>query len=157
MESPLNTRERKKEFDGLFNRKIIPFFEKHGFHRYSKTTKRVFKAFPEQLSVFIFFEYKTFGSGFYDISIAWYDAELGTVEEDAYLAIAQIRRPSIKGDTVSALHASTDEWMEKMESSVLPFIEAHSTHAAILHSGQFYFPKPREEQCRELLKRKSAE
>ncbi len=64
----LDTKSRKKAFDQLFKATIIPFFEKEGFVSVSKTSKKLSKSFLNGLSVYIYFEYKTFGSGFYDLT-----------------------------------------------------------------------------------------
>ena len=155
MAEAFSTQQRKKEFDRLFKGKIVPFFATWGFARHTKTSKRVFKELANGLSVFIFFEFKSFGYGFYDINIVYFDTELGDVYNDNYLAIAQIKTPSIKGNNSEEMAASAENWLADMQSNVIPFIENHTTHRAILHSEHFYFSKGREQVCRELLKRKS--
>ncbi|MEZ4803057.1 MAG: hypothetical protein R2797_09815 [Gelidibacter sp.] len=155
MSQELTTKERKKAFDTIFNQKIVPFLESEGFVRPSKTRKRVFKPFEKGLSVGIYFEFKNFGSGFYDISIAYYDDELGDEDSGNYLAIALMRKPAIKARNLEELQANTDAWIEDMKLKIIPFINEHSNHKAILNSDGFYFSKHNEQQCKELLQRKS--
>ena len=156
MGSTLTTKERKKAFDKIFKEKIVPFLETNGFQLYSKTTKRFFKLLPHQLSVYIYFEFKTFGSGLYDISIVYYDEELGPADGDVYLSSVSGRKPHIKATTMASLQSSVEDWIQKMQQTVIPFIETHSTHQSILQDAyQFYFSNPRQGECFELLKRKS--
>ncbi|WP_298506559.1 hypothetical protein [uncultured Maribacter sp.] len=149
------TKDRKKEFDKIFKEKIVVFFKTQGFERHTKTSKRIFKDLGNGLSVFIFFEYKTFGHGFYDINIVYFDSEIGDVYDDEYLAMAQIKKPTIRGHNSIELNSSTDLWIEEMKMNIIPFIETNSTHKAILNSDKFYFSKARENECKELMKRKS--
>lgn len=155
MTEKFTSKERKKEFNKIFNNKIVPFFNNYGFERHTKTSKRMFKELGNELSVFIFFDHITFGAGFYDTSIAYFDNEIGNVYDDNYLAIAKIKKPKIKGGNIEELDLSTDLWLKKIKSDIIPFIEKHSTHSAILNSDNFYFSMPREKQCKEILKRKS--
>lgn len=155
MSEERNTKNRKKEFDRIFKEKIVPFFISESFERHTKTSKRLFKNLGNELSVFIFFEYKTFGYGFYDITIAYFDAEIGDVYNDQYLAMTNIKKPTIIGMNTEELNASTDLWLKEIKSEILPFIENNSTHKSILESNQFYISKRRENEIIELLKRKS--
>lgn len=156
MSENFTTKERKKEFDKIFKEKIVPFFESEGFKRVSKTTKRLYKTLEKGLSVYIYFEYKNFGSGFYDISIAYYDEELGDENSGNYLTIALVKKPHLKGKNPEELHRSTATWIQEMKSKVIPFINEHSDHTSILHSDSFYFPKTKEDSFKELMRRKSA-
>ncbi|RXG11528.1 hypothetical protein DSM03_11222 [Leeuwenhoekiella aestuarii] len=72
-------KDREKEFNKIFKDKIDPFFVSEGFRRHTKTSKRLFKNLGNELSVFIILEYKTFGYGFYEITISYFDSELGDV------------------------------------------------------------------------------
>ncbi|VXB59538.1 hypothetical protein FLAVO9AF_220021 [Flavobacterium sp. 9AF] len=155
MTEKLTTQQRKKCFDILFKEKIVPFFENRGFDRYSKTTKRIYKDLGSNLTVFIYFEYKTFGKGFYDITISYYDSDFGKTEEDTYLVMAQIKKPTIKGVTEKELEQSTDNWLVEIDSKIIPFIEQHATHKAILNSNLFYISKFREKERLDILERKS--
>ncbi|MEM9718897.1 MAG: hypothetical protein AAGA10_06610 [Bacteroidota bacterium] len=150
-----STKERKREFDKIFKEKMVPLFENHGFARHTKSSKRIFKALGEGLSVFIFFEYKSFGYGFYDMSIVYFDEEIGDVYDDIYLVMAQAKCPVISGKNAEELNRSVEAWKMDMQTDIFPFIEAHTTHKAILNATHFYFSKGREEQCRELLMRKA--
>ena len=89
----LDTKTRKKAFDQLFKATIIPFFEKEGFVSVSKTSKKLSKSFLNGLSVYIYFEYKTFGSGFYDLTIAYFDDEVGNEIDDEYLVHPKLSTP----------------------------------------------------------------
>jgi hypothetical protein len=150
------TKERKKEFDKIFKEKIIPFFNTYGFQQHTKTSKRLFKELGNELFVFLYFEFRTFGSGFYNMNIVYYDTELGAVNDDVYLTSAQIKVPHMKGNNAEELNASADVWIEEVQLKIIPFIEQHATHKAILNSDQFYFPYGREAQIKALLQRKSA-
>ena len=92
----LDTKSRKKAFDQLFKATIIPFFEKEGFVSVSKTSKKLSKSFLNGLSVYIYFEYKTFGSGFYDLTIAYFDDEVGNEIDDEYLVHPKLSTPKLK-------------------------------------------------------------
>ncbi len=153
--SELTTKERKKEFERLFKNKILPFFEEHGFIRHTKTSKRIFKKFDKGLSVFIFFEYKT-RFEFYDLSISYFDEDLGDVYNDQYLAIAKpkVTGRGFRGDSALALDLAVDQWLVQLKSSVIPFIEEHSSHKSILESDGFYISKPRATELIKLLKLK---
>ncbi len=155
MTEPFNTKSRKKAFDKVFKERIVPFFESRGFARHTKTSKRLFKDFENKLSAFIFFDYKSFGYGFYDITISYFDTDFGAVLDDEYIALAKIKTPSISGNTVEELNLSVSDWLLIIEAEIVPFIEQHSTHKAILESNQFYFPKAREDQFREFLRSKA--
>ncbi len=151
------TTERKKAFDKLFKEKIVPFLNAHVFEQHTKTSKRMFKDFGNQLSVFIFFEFKTFGGGFYDISIAYFDEEIGDVYNDNYLALAKIKKPTLRGENETELNHSAELWKEDMQTRILLFIEKYSTHKAILEAedSSFYYSPARKEQVIKLLERKS--
>ncbi|WP_040278771.1 hypothetical protein [Psychroserpens damuponensis] len=148
------TKDRKKVVDTLFKNKIVPLFNQHGFKRHTKTSKRLFKTLEKELSVFVFFEYKSrFGS--YDITIVYFDDDYGNVYDDNYLAMANCKKPSFRGDSSEALNLSIDQWMLDMESVVFPFIEQHATYKSILASNDFYISKAREREIKALMKRKS--
>jgi len=155
MTEEFTTKDRKKEFDKIFKEKIITFFKTQGFERHTKTSKRLFKDLGNGLSVFIIIEYKTFGHGFYDMTIVYFDNEIGDVYNDNYLSMAQIKTPEIRGYNPIELNSSTDLWIKDINSNIIPFIESHSTHKAILNSNQFYYSKAREDKCKEIMKRKS--
>ena len=156
MEQIFTTKGRNKAFDKLFKEKILPFFLSQGFTRHTKTSKRLFKEFENQLSVFLFFEYKTFGSGFYDLTIAYFDSDYGSVQDDKYLAMAKIKCPTIEGQNVDELALSTDEWLIEMQSSVIPFIETHNSHKNILeNTDRFYISGRNNQECLAFLKSKS--
>lgn len=149
------SKERKKEFEKQFKEKILPFFKTHGFQRHTKTSKRLFKEFENQLSVFIFFEYKSFGAGFYDMTISYFDEEMGTVYDDNYIAMANVKSPSIVGSNTEELGESVNDWLQEIEREIIPFIENHSTHKAILASKGFCKLTARKEEITALLERKS--
>ena len=155
MSEEFTTKERKREFDRIFKEKIVPFFKTESFERHTKTSKRLFKNLGNELSVFIFFEYKTIGHGFYDMTIAYFDDEIGDVYNDQYLVMAKIKIPTIDGYNATELNASADLWLNQVKAEIIPFIETHSTHKSILKSNQFHISKAREKEITELLKRKS--
>ncbi|MCK7590516.1 hypothetical protein M0G43_08030 [Subsaxibacter sp. CAU 1640] len=155
MNQEFTTKERKKEFDKIFKQRIVPFLEREGFVQPSKTSKKVFQTLDKGLSVAIYFEFKNFGSGFYDISIAYYDEELGDEDSGNYLTIALIKKPTIKARSLEELHTNTDIWIDQMTNKIIPYIKKHNNHKAILNSEGFYFSKHNEQQCQELLQRKS--
>lgn len=156
MEAAFTTKERKKEFEKVFKEKILPLFQQHGFSRHTKTSKRLFKAFEKGLTVFVFLEYKN-RFGCYDITIAYFDEDYGTVYEDNYLAIASRNMPSFSGDNISELNTAVDKWLGQVEVSVLPFVEQRTTHKALAESTDFYISKARKEQILEFLNKKSKE
>ncbi len=155
MTEKFTPKDRKKEFDKIFKDKILPFFETNGFKRHTKTSKRLFKELGNELSVFIFFDYKNFGDGFYDMTISYFDSEFGDVYDDQYIVMAQISMPTISGLNAEQLNSSTDLWIKDINSNILPFINKHSTHKAILNANQFYISKSREKERIDLLERKS--
>lgn len=152
----LDHKTRKKAFEQLFKTTVIPFFEKEGFVSVSKTAKKLCKKFSNGLSVYIYFEYKTFGSGFYDLAIAYFDEEIGSETDDEYLAHPKLSTPNLKWRTNEDLTSNTTaEWLEEIRQKVFPFIENHSTHRAILASDAFYYSSSREKQVKEVLIKKS--
>jgi len=155
MTEEFTAKDRKKEFDKIFKEKIVPFFKTQGFERHTKTSKRLLKDLGNGLSVFIFFEFKTFGHGFYDINIVYFDSEIGDVYDDQYLVMTQIKTPKIRGNNSEEFNTSADIWMQDIKSDTIPFIETHSNHKAIMNSDQFYYSKAREEKCEKIMKRKS--
>lgn len=155
MTEEFTAKNRKKEFDKIFKEKILPFFETQGFERHTKTSKRLFRDLGNGLLVFVLFEFKKFGAGFYDINIVYFDNEIGDVYDDVYLVMAQIKTPTLKASNSQELSSSTDVWLQDIQLTVIPFIETHSNHSAILNSNQFYYSKAREEKCKELMKKKS--
>ena len=155
MSEKFTKKDREKEFNKIFKDKIAPFFVSEGFKGHTKTSKRLFKNLDNELSVFIILEYKTFGYGFYDITISYFDSEIGDVYDDNYLVMAQIKTPRIEGSNSEELILSTDLWLLEIKSNIIPFITKHSTHKSILESNQFYISKAREHKIIELLKKKS--
>lgn len=155
MSEEFTTKNRKREFDKIFKEIIVPFFKTVNFKRHTKTSKRLFKSLAHELSVFIIFEYKTFGYGFYDTTIVYYDSDIGDVYNDQYLVMAKIKIQTIEGCNAEELNSSADSWLKHVKSEVIPFIENHFTHKAILASNQFYISKARENEIIEILKKKS--
>lgn len=155
MAEAFTTKERKKAFDQLFKEKVLPFFKTYGFARHTKTSKRLFKNFKNGLSVFLFFEYKSFGYGFYDITMSYFDEEMGNVYDDNYLVMGKLKTPTLEVVDANVLNISTDKWLLDIEYVIIPFIEKHTTHKSILESDGFYISKAREVMVFELLKRKS--
>lgn len=152
----LDTKTRKKAFDQLFKATIIPFFEKEGFVSVSKTSKKLSKSFLNGLSVYIYFEYKTFGSGFYDLTIAYFDDEVGNEIDDEYLVHPKLSTPKLKYGTTEDLTSNNGaEWLEEIQQKVIPFIKNHATHKAILISDKFYYSSSREKQAKEILHKKA--
>ena len=152
----LDTKTRKKAFDQLFKTTLIPFLEKEGFLQVSKTSKKLYKKFPNGLSVYIYFEYKTFGSGFYDLAISYFDEEVGSEADDEYVAIPKLTTPKLKYRTTDDLTTeNVSQWLEAIKLTVLKFIESNATHKAILASDAFYFSISREKQIKEILIKKS--
>ena len=146
----------KKEFDKIYKNDILSLFEKYGFKRHTKTSKRIFKELGNQLSIFIIFDYISFGYGYYTFEIVYFDSEIGDVYDDFYLCMAKKSKPKISLENIEELKSSTDLWLNKMKTDFIPFIEKYSTHNAILKdSDNFQFPQSREENCKILLKRKS--
>lgn len=154
MTNNFTTKERKKEFDKIFKDKIIPYFGLYGFERHTKTSKRIFKNLGNGLSVFIFLEYKN-QFKCYDISIVYFDKEIGDIYDDNYLAMVNGSLPSFSGDNKTELNLSVDDWLTELKSTVFPFIAQHSSYKSILDSNQFYISKGRLNEITELLKRKS--
>lgn len=158
MTEKFNTKERNKEFNKIYKQKILPFLEEEGFKEVTKTSKRVYKEFKNGLSVYIYFEFINFGSGFYQINIVYYDDELGKETDDGiYLAAANIKKPEMRGKNAIELNNSVELWLEEMKSNIISFIDQHSNHKAILNSNEFYFAKFIEDKCKQLLIRKSSE
>lgn len=156
MSESFTTKERKKAFDRAFKDKIVLAMREHGFQRHTRTSKRLYKNFAKGLSVFIFFEFKTFGDGFYDINIVYFDEDIGDVYSDEYIAMANIKKPEIEGNDLNSLNILIDSWIDKMTSTILPFIEKHSSHQAILQGQEkFYFAKSREVAIKDLLENKN--
>ena len=89
----LDTKTRKKAFEQFFKTVIIPFCAQEGFSHVSKTTKKLYKKFSDGLSVYIYFEYNTFGSGFYDVAVSYFDEEVGSETDDEYIAMPKISTP----------------------------------------------------------------
>ncbi|MGB0868865.1 MAG: hypothetical protein ACPGSD_04640 [Flavobacteriales bacterium] len=148
----LNTTDRKKEFKKQYKENILPFFENHGFQRHTKTSTRLFKHLENGLSVWIFFEYKTFGYGFYDMTISYFDEEIGNVNNDMYLVMANIKLPQIR-----MKYGFTDavtQFLQEAEKIVISFIDSNKTHADILNNLD-QFGKIARKNCLEVLKRKS--
>jgi len=154
MDKAFTTKERKKEFDIIFKEKIVPLFNLHGFERHTKTSKRLFKNLGDNLTVFVFFEYKNLFQ-FYDTTIAYFDEEIGTIYDDNYLAIANEPNLSFSGNHKKEFHISVNKWLTDVKLKIFPFIEKHSTHKSILESDCFYISKGRLNEITELLKRKS--
>ncbi|WP_291966769.1 hypothetical protein [Maribacter sp.] len=155
MPEVFTTKNRKKEFDKVFSEKIVPFFLSEGFERHTKTSKRLFKILGNGLSVFIFFEYKTFGYGYYDMTITYFDDEIGDVYNDQYLVIAKTKIQPIEGNNAEELNSSVNLWLKHVKSEIIPFIENHTTHKSILESDEFYISKARENEIIQVLKKKS--
>lgn len=152
MAEKFTTKERKKEFDKLYKKSILPFLEGAGFKQVTITSKRVFREFQLGLSVYIYFEYINFGSGFYRINIVFYDDDFGSENDDGmYIAAASIRRPEIRGNDVDELSASVEQWKDEMNAKVFSFIDHHSTHHALLNSQELHITPGVED----LLQRKS--
>ena len=152
----LDTKTRKKAFDQLFKTTLIPFFEKEGFLTVSKTSKKLCKKFPNGLSVYIYFEYKTFGSGFYDLAVSYFDEEVGSEADDEYVAIPKLTTPKLKYRTTDDLTTeNVSQWLEAISLTVLKFIESNATHKSILSSDAFYFSISREKQIRAVLEKKT--
>lgn len=152
----LDTKTRKKAFDKLFKTTLIPFFEKEGFLQVSKTSKRMYKKFPNGLSVYIYFEYKTFGSGFYDIAVSYFDEEVGSEADDEYVAMPKINPPKLKCSIIEDLaDDKITHWLENIKHIIFNFIENNSTHKAILASDVFDVPMSREKLIKTVLIKKS--
>lgn len=152
----LDTKTRKKAFDQVFKTTVIPFFQQEGFITVSKTSKKLCKKFANGLSVYIYFEYKTFGSGFYDLAVSYFDEEVGKEIDDEYLAIPKINTPKLTYKTIEDLSTENlSQWLEDVQHTVLQFIESNATHKAILASDAFSFPTSREKQIKEVLLKKS--
>lgn len=148
----LSTKDRKKEFKKQYKENILPFFESFGFQSHTKTSTRLFKNLDKGLSVWIFFEFKTFGYGFYDITICYFDEEIGDVYNDLYLAMANVKLPkiSMKHEFSDAVH----QFLQEAEKMVIPFVDVIKTHSDILNNLN-KFNSIRREKCLEILKRKS--
>lgn len=155
MSEKFTTKERKKEFDKLFKEKVLPFFVSHGFAQVTKTSKRMFKDLGNGLSVYFYLEFNNFGSGFYQINIAYYDIELGDPENDIYLALPKVKSPHLKARDYLELNTGIIIWLEAIQDKLIKFVENHSTHRAILESDEFYYAYGREEAHKELMRRKS--
>ncbi|CAM4153446.1 MULTISPECIES: hypothetical protein [Flavobacterium] len=151
MNKEFTTKERKKVFDEIFKEKIVPLFNDYGFSLHTKTSKRLFKNLENKLSVFVFIEYKN-RFKYYDISIAYFDEEIGNVYDDNYLALVNGMNPSFSGENKEEIKLSVDDWITEMKSTVFPFIENHSTHKSIVESDQFYISKSRASKITERLK-----
>lgn len=156
MEQPFSTAERKKAFEALFKARIIPFFKAHGYSRHTPSSKRFLKHFAKGLSLVIIFDYKPFGSGFYDLNFVYFDEEIGEVMDDYYLAAAKIKSPSIETGYASELESSMEKWLIKMENEVMPWLARHSDHGSILADiEQFNIFANRRQEYLDLMERKS--
>lgn len=138
------TKVRKEEFDAAFKEKIVPFAEKYGFKRHTKTSKRLFRKFENGLSVAILFEFKTFAYGSYEISIHYSDIDTTTCTDKNlvfYESMFATLKPNfpyhsnlmIDSQNKQMLHYQLAYWMRVMELYVFPFIEQNSTHSGILN------------------------
>lgn len=156
MTTTWNPKERKKAFDAVYKSKILPFFEKAGYVSVTKTSKRVYKSLGNGLTVYLYIEFKNFGSGFYDLSIAYYDEELGSDEDGVYWVSPVIKKPKLKGNNEIELKENISEWLNIIDREVIQFINVHNNHKTILESDKFrYFSPIAEETSRALLARKS--
>lgn len=107
------------------------------------------------LSLYLYFEFKTFGSGFYDLSIVYYDEEIGSDEDGVFLAVPVIKKPKLYAKSKNEMLASKNEWLVEMENRVIPYLEAHSTHKQLLSAELRFFTPFKKDECIELMKRKS--
>ncbi|MGH1338062.1 MAG: hypothetical protein ACRBFS_18215 [Aureispira sp.] len=182
---PLFTsKKRKKAFDQLFKEQLLPFAKKQGLERMTKTSKRLLKQYDNGLSVVFFFEYKNFGLGAYTVSIVYFDAAIGSIADDAYLATIGPSFPyssnlMMSSQNATILQHDVTNWMRVMELYVLPFMHKNATHQAILNTikrkeqldqqrtvlglspraqqAAYYFQlsKSRQEHCLQVLKEKA--
>ncbi|NBL64083.1 hypothetical protein GV828_02580 [Flavobacterium sp. NST-5] len=152
----LDTKTRKKAFDQFFKTVIIPFFAQEGFSPVSKTSKKVYKKFSDGLSVYIYFEYNTFGSGFYDVAVSYFDEEVGSETDDEYIAMPKISTPKLKCRTIEDFtNDNANHWLEYIKHQVLDFIHNNASHKSILEPNAFDIPMSREKQIRAVLLKKS--
>lgn len=137
LDETFTTKERKKEFNQIFNEKIIPFVKKYGFERHTKTSKRLFRKFENGLSCFILFEHKRFGYGSYEVSVIYFDEDIGNYLNDRYLATIAPKFPyatnlMIDSQNKELLNFEVHYWMRIMELYMFPFIAKNTTHKDIL-------------------------
>lgn len=139
LDESFKTKERKKAFQQLFKKEMLPFVEKYGFQRHTKTSYRLVKNLEHGLSIFILFEYKRFGYGFYEVKVLYYDDQLGGFEADDYLAMVGPGFPystglHIKSYNKEILSFYVHRWMRIMELYLFPFIEKNTSHQAMLET-----------------------
>jgi hypothetical protein len=128
---------RNKAFEQLFKELVIPLGNIHGFERHTKTSKRLFKKLDNGLSIFILFNFISFGYGSYEVSILYFDDDIGNFEDDEYLAWITPNFPyhsnsMIESYNLELLKFETTRWMRIMELYLFPFLNKHKTHKAIL-------------------------
>lgn len=152
----LDTKTRKKAFDQFFKTVIIPFCAQEGFLPVSKTSKKLYKKFSDGLSVYIYFEYNTFGSGFYDVAVSYFDEEVGSETDDEYIAMPKMYPPKLKCNTIEDFtNDDATQWLENIKHKVFNFINNNATHKSILESDAFDIPMSREKQIKAILIKKS--
>lgn len=152
----LDSKTRKKAFEQFFKTVIIPFCAQEGFSPVSKTTKKLYKKFSDGLSVYIYFEYNTFGSGFYDVAVNYFDEEVGSETDDEYIAMPKISTPKLKCNTIEDFaNDNATQWLENIKHIILNFINNNATHKSILESDAFSIPMSREKQIKAVLIKKS--
>lgn len=152
--SDFTTKERKKVFEKKFKEKILPFFENHGFERQTKTSKRLIREFDNELSLVLSFEHASrFGS--YSITATYFDEEIGNVYDDNYLVMAKLRNRTFSGEDIDTFNLAVDDWLLKQKETLIPFIEKHQTHKALLESDLIDKKNGRETEVLDLLKKKA--
>lgn len=152
----LDTKTRKKAFDQFFKTIVIPFSEQEGFLTVSKTSKKLYKKFSDGLSVYIYFEYNTFGSGCYDVAVSYFDEEVGSETDDEYIAMPKISTPKLKCSTIEDFkNDNATHWLESIKHKVFNFIKNNATHKAILDSATFRIPMSRAKEIKAVLIKKS--
>lgn len=116
----------------------------------------MYKKFSDGLSLYIYFEYNTFGSGFYDVVVSYFDEEVGSEIDDEYIAIPKMSTPKLKCGTFEDFtNDNANQWLENIKHKVLNFINNNTTHKSILESDTFDIPMSREKQIKAILIKKS--
>lgn len=121
-------KERKKVFDELFNNKILPFVNNFGFTRHTKTSKRIIKNLSNDLNLVIYFDYISFGYGYYATNIVFYENKPDKIQHDEYLVSLKFNLPYHSNTVINCqnkqlLEQSIDYWIRIADLYLFQFIQ----------------------------------
>ena len=137
-EQAFTSKVRNKEFERIFTTIILPFAKEFGFERRTKTAKRLVKEFENGVSVFITFDYYSFGYGSYGVSVLYFDKDSSAYEKDGEpFATLQSKFPyssnlMIASHNRNILEHDVNYWIRAMQLYLFPYIDANSNHKSIL-------------------------